>query len=112
MKFKSQELLAAPDLVQIPSSVSCQVSRVLHAGANKNLVKETHTAHHKNSKLDDQLILKAVELKGRDWRAVLAFLKRNFKSFLSLNLHAKFDPSNVRTRVINAQPGILKQWCT
>ena len=29
------------------------------------------------------MILKAVELKGRDWRAVLAFLKRNWE-FLGL----------------------------
>ena len=31
------------------------------------------------NKLEDKLILKAVELKGRDWGAVLAVLKRNWE---------------------------------
>ena len=39
--------------------------------------RKPNAANRKYSKLEDQLILKAVELKGRDWRAVLAFLQRN-----------------------------------
>lgn len=72
------ELLAEPALVQVPG---CQVSRVLHAEANKNSCKGNPTQHTASiySKLEDQLILKAAELKGRDWRAVLAFLKRNWE---------------------------------
>ena len=35
--------------------------------------------NRKYSKLEDHLILKAVELKGRDWRTVLAFFKSNWK---------------------------------
>ena len=38
-----------------------------------------NATHHKYSKLEDHLILKAVELKGRDWRTVLAFLKTNWE---------------------------------
>lgn len=37
--------------------------------------KKANASHGKYSNLEDQLILKAVEVKGRDWRAVLAFLK-------------------------------------
>ncbi|KAJ7386459.1 hypothetical protein OS493_008588 [Desmophyllum pertusum] len=45
--------------------------------ACKEIPRKPNAPHRKYSKLEDQLILKAVELKGRDWRAVLAFLKRN-----------------------------------
>ena len=38
-----------------------------------------NATHHKYSKLQDHLILKAVELKGRDLRTVLAFLKTNWE---------------------------------
>ena len=34
---------------------------------------------HTRSKLEDHLIIRAAELNGRDWRAVLAFLKRNWE---------------------------------
>ena len=68
MKFKSQELLAEPDLVQVPSPVPCQVSRVLRAGAKKNSCTGDPTQHTASiyNKLEDKLILKAVELKGRE----------------------------------------------
>ena len=39
--------------------------------------RRRNATHRKYSNLEDHLILKAVELKGRDWRAVLAFLKSN-----------------------------------
>jgi len=42
--------------------------------------KRGNATHHKYSKLEDYLILKAVELKGRDWRTVLAFLKSNWEA--------------------------------
>ena len=44
---------------------------------SKEIPRKPNAPHRKYSKLEDQLILKAVELKGRDRRAVLAFLKRN-----------------------------------
>ena len=43
------------------------------------LQRKPNAAHRKYSKLEEQLILTAVELEGRDWRAVLAFLKRNWE---------------------------------
>ena len=46
---------------------------------SKERPRKPNASHRKYSKLEDQLILKAVELKGRDWRAVLAFLKRNWE---------------------------------
>ena len=39
-----------------------------------------NATHRKYSKLEDQLTLKAVELRGRDWRTVLAFLKSNWEA--------------------------------
>ena len=45
----------------------------------KPLQTKPNAAHRKYSKLEDQLILKAVEPKGHDWRAVLAFLKKNWE---------------------------------
>ena len=41
--------------------------------------RKRNATHRKYSKLEDHLILKAVELKGRDWRTVLAFLKSNWE---------------------------------
>ena len=41
--------------------------------------RRRNATHRKYSKLEDHLILKAVELKGRDWRTVLAFLKSNWE---------------------------------
>ena len=41
--------------------------------------RRRNTTHRKYSKLEDHLILKAVELKGRDWRTVLAFSKSNWE---------------------------------
>ena len=41
--------------------------------------RRRNAPHRKYSKLEDHLILKAVELKGRDWRTVLAFLKSNWE---------------------------------
>ena len=41
--------------------------------------KRSGEAPAKYSKLEDHLILKPVQLKGRDWRTVLAFLKSNWK---------------------------------
>ena len=49
--------------------------KALHA--KKLQLKRGNATHHKYSKLEDYLILKAIELKGRDWRTVLAFLKSN-----------------------------------
>ena len=48
--------------------------------AQVKLQPRRHNAtHRKYSKLENHLILKAVELKGRDWRTVLAFLKSNWE---------------------------------
>ena len=44
-------------------------------GRAKLQPRRCKATHRKYSKLEDHLILKAVELKGRDWRTVLAFLK-------------------------------------
>ena len=48
-------------------------------GRAKLQPRRRNATHHKYSKLEDHLILKAVELKGRDWRTVLAFLKTNWE---------------------------------
>ena len=42
-------------------------------------LRKRNAPHKKYSKLEDHLIIRAVELNGRDWRAVLAFLKRNWE---------------------------------
>ena len=47
--------------------------------ARVKLQPKRGNATQKYSKLEDYLILKAVELKGRDWRTVLAFLKSNWE---------------------------------
>ena len=41
--------------------------------------RRRNAPHRKYSKLEDHLILNAVELKGQDWRTVLAFLKSNWE---------------------------------
>lgn len=47
--------------------------------SKKSGQRKPNVPRHTYSKMEDQLILKAVELCGRDWRAVLAFLKRNWE---------------------------------
>ena len=37
--------------------------------------------HRKYRKLVDQLVLKAIELKGRDWKAVLAFFNTDLQFY-------------------------------
>ena len=78
--MKYQRLLAAVALVRVPLALRhFQMHRkALHARA-KLQPKRGNATHHKYSKLEDYLILKAVELKGRDWRTVLAFLKSNWE---------------------------------
>ena len=59
--------------------------KVIHARAkleqssSQEDATQRNATHHKYSKLEDHLKLKAVELKGRDWRTVLAFLKSNWE---------------------------------
>lgn len=45
----------------------------------KTRKREPNAPRHTYSKVEDQLILKAMEMFGRDWREVLAFLKRNWE---------------------------------
>ena len=56
-----------------------QGSRSKGKGRAKLQPRRRNATHQKYSKLEDHLILKAVELKGRDWRTVLAFLKTNWE---------------------------------
>lgn len=67
---------ARPSTSTFTSSMSGVESSTSRSKASH---RKPNAAHRKYSKLEDQLILKAVELKGRDWRAVLAFLKRNWE---------------------------------
>ena len=56
--------------------------KVIHARAKleRSSSREDATQHTTSIiKLEDHLILKAVELKGRDWRTVLPFLKSNWE---------------------------------
>ena len=50
-----------------------------HRPSKKSGQRKHNAPRHTYSKMEDQLILKAHELCGRDWRAVLAFLKRNWE---------------------------------
>ena len=50
-------------------------------GQAKLQPRRYNATHRKYSKLEDHLILKAAGLNERDWRTVLAFLKRNWRSF-------------------------------
>ena len=43
-------------------------------------LRRPNAPHHKYNALEDSLILRGVKLKGRDWRAVLAFLKKTGRS--------------------------------
>lgn len=41
--------------------------------------KQTKQTKHRYSELEDLMIIKAVEMKGRNWRVVLTFMKQNSK---------------------------------
>ena len=60
-----------------PFSDAPQTSSRKRKGRAKLQPRRRNATHRKYSKLEDHLILKGVELKGRDWRTVLAFLKSN-----------------------------------
>ena len=43
----------------------------------RNKRRRRKQTKHKYSEREDMIIVKAVEMKGRDWRAVLTFMKQN-----------------------------------
>lgn len=58
------------------TSSSTETSKWTRKGKS---LRKRNAPHRKYTKLEDRLIIRAVELNGRDWRAVLAFLKRNWE---------------------------------
>ena len=62
-----------------PFSDAPQISISKRKGLAKLQPRRRNAPHRKYSKLEDHLILNAVELKGQDWRTVLAFLKSNWE---------------------------------
>ena len=58
------------------TSSSTETSKSTRKG---KALRKRNAPHRKYSKLEDRLIIRAVELNGRDWRAVLTFLKRNWE---------------------------------
>ena len=77
-------ILAAPALVRVPVRVPLALQhsqmhrKVLQAREKvERSSSQEDATHRKYSKLEDHLILKALELGRRDWRTALAFLKSN-----------------------------------
>lgn len=61
------------------TNTTSDVERTSRKGKEKPVRRTPNAAHRKYSKLEDLLMLKAVKLKGRKWRAVLKFLKSNWE---------------------------------
>ena len=66
------------------------------------------------SELEDLIIVKAVEMKGRDWRAVLTFMKQNctarsLRRMANFTKHVRSGTGECRTAFENGLPSVAPQ---
>ena len=76
MEFKDNIFLKAALTGKIESPSGPSTQSLNNASKQKAPTKRKRTKN-KDSELEDFIIVKAVEMKGRDWRAVLTFMKQN-----------------------------------